>query len=296
MTERTNPDPWVRDGWYTETLYDATAETFRIDRVVYRDKTEHQDLVIFDNAVFGRILALDGIIQTTTGDEFVYHEMITHLPILAHGRAREVLVIGGGDGGVARRAMMHPGVSRVTMVEIDRGVVDLSKEWLPEISSGAFDDDRLDLVIADGARFVKETDRRFDVIVIDSTDPIGPGEVLFTQEFYADCRTCLAPGGVFVNQAAVPTLQAEEFLDIQTRLRGAGFADVWAFSASVPTYYGGLMTFGWATDDTALRHVPAEELRHRFEHARLICRYYTPELHAGSFALPQYVLDLMKNG
>lgn len=296
MTERTNTDPWVRDGWYTETLYDAAAESFRIDRVVYRDKTELQDLVIFDNAVFGRILALDGVIQTTTGDEFVYHEMIAHVPILAHGRAAEVLVIGGGDGGAARRALMHPAIRRVTMVEIDRGVVDLSLEWLPEISAGAFDDPRLDLQIADGARFVKETDRRFDVIIIDSTDPIGPGEVLFTEEFYTDCRSCLAPGGVFVNQAAVATLQAEEFLDIQTRLRGAGFQDVSAFSAAVPTYYGGLMTFGWATDDTALRHVPASDLRKRFDQAGLSCRYYTPELHAGAFALPQYVLDLMKNG
>jgi len=289
-------DPWVRPGWYSETLYDAVSQAIRVDRVVHRDHTEHQDLVIFENAIYGRVLALDGIIQTTTADEFVYHEMIAHVPILAHGRARQVLIIGGGDGGTLRRALMHPGVERVTMVDIDRSVIDLSREFLPEISGRAFDDPRAEIVIADGARWVKDAEsdpeRRYDVVIVDSTDPIGPGEVLFTEEFYGDCRALMTPGGVFANQAAVPMLQGEELTTITRRLR-PHFADVWAYSAAVPAYYGGLMTFGWATDDTALRRTDADELARRAEAADLVARYYTPELHAGAFALPRYVRDLI---
>lgn len=279
--------------WFTETLHPAVAQRFRVEKVVYRDKTEHQDLVIFENAAFGRILALDGVIQTTTGDEFVYHEMLAHVPILAHGRARQVLIIGGGDGGMLRRCLMHAGVEKVMMVEIDRSVVDLCREYLPSISDGAFDDPRTDLVIADGCRFVKETDQRYDVIIVDSTDPIGPGAVLFTPEFYADCKRCLTPGGVFVNQNGVPFLDEGEQPRTYAKLRVL-FRDVWAYGAPVPTYYGGLMTFGWASDDPALRALPVEEIRRRFEAARIETRWYTPELHAASFAVPRLVLDILE--
>ena len=273
--------------WFTETLHDGIAQALTIDRLLFRQKTDHQDLIIFDNRIFGRVLALDGVVQLTTGDEFVYHEMIAHVPLLAHGRAKRVLIIGGGDGGTLRRCLEHP-VHRVTMVEIDRSVVDLCRAHFPEVCGGAFDDPRLDLMIADGAAFVRDTSDRFDVIIIDSTDPIGPGRVLFTAEFYAACRRCLAPGGLLVNQAGVPAVQGGELTDITAALKTA-FADVSAYMAVVPTYYGGIMTLGWASDDPALRQVDGATLSARAASSGIVGRYYSPAVHLGSLALPPWV-------
>ena len=155
--------------------------------------------------------------QTTEGDEFVYHEMMTHVPILAHGQAREILIIGGGDGGMARECLRHPDVTQVTMVEIDPGVVELCRTYLPSLSAGALMTPPA-LEIADGARFVAETAQRFDVIIVDSTDPIGPGEVLFSAPFYQACARALRPGGVIVTQNGVPFVQGEEVTDTYQRL------------------------------------------------------------------------------
>jgi spermidine synthase len=179
------------------------------------------------------------------------------------------------------------------MVEIDPDVIEFSKQHLPSLSQGAFEDPRLELVIADGCRFVKETDKRFDVIIVDSTDPIGPGEVLFTAEFYADCKRCLKPGGVVVTQNGVPFVQGEEITNSYRRL-GESFADVHFFRAAVPTYQGGDMAFGWASDAGALRRQPVAAIAARYEAAGISTRYYTPELHVASFALPRTIKDLMR--
>ena len=277
--------------WFEERLHDGFGQTLRMDRVLYRASDGLQDLVLFENAACGRVLCLDGAVQTTEGDEFVYHEMMAHVPILAHGRAQRVLIVGGGDGGMAREVLKHREAT-VTMVEIDRAVVDFAREHLPALSNGAFDDPRLDLVIADGRRFVKETDRRFDVVIVDSTDPMGPGEGLFTAEFYADCKRCLAPGGIVVTQNGVPFVQPEEVTNSYRRL-GRSFADVSFYLAAVPTYQGGDMAFGWASDDPALRRLPADALAERFEAAGIETRYYTPAVHAAAFALPKTVQALM---
>lgn len=279
--------------WFNETLHDGYGQRLTMDKVLFRERTEHQDLVIFENAVFGRVMALDGIVQTTEGDEFVYHEMLTHVPILAHGRARRVLIIGGGDGGMAREALRHESVEQVTMVEIDRGVVDMCVRHLPSISNGAFDNPRLDLQIADGAKFVEETDGRWDVIIVDSTDPIGPGEVLFRESFYKACKRCLTDGGILVTQNGVPFVQGSEVTNSFERL-SPHFADVWFYTAAVPTYQGGFMAFGWASDNAALRQQPVSEIAARFAASGLECRYYTPEAHVGAFGLPAFIRKLMR--
>src|SRR5688572_13886405 len=170
--------------WFEERLHPNWRQAIRIKEILFRDQTELQDLMIFESFDWGRVLTLDGVVQTTTGDEFCYHEMIVHVPIMAHGAAKQVLIIGGGDGGCLREALKHPGVERVTQVEIDPGVIELCRTWLPSISDGAYDHPKARVIIADGAKFAADCPERFDVIVVDSTDPIGPGAVLFTEEFY----------------------------------------------------------------------------------------------------------------
>jgi spermidine synthase len=277
--------------WFNETLYPTLGQRFQITRILFREKTEHQDLAIFETPALGRVLALDGVIQVTEGDEYVYHEMLTHLPFTAHGRVKRALIIGGGDGGILEEALKHP-VERVTMVEIDRAVVDLCKTYMPSICGNAFDDPRTDLVIADGCKYMAETDQRFDVIVVDSTDPQGPGEVLFTENFYRDCRRCLTPGGILVVQDGVPMFQPAELTMVNGRLKRI-FKDAACYVAAIPTYYGGFMALGWASDDFSLRRQSLETISGRFDPLRIDTRYYTPEIHLAAFALPRFVQKLM---
>jgi len=277
---------------FSETLHEGWAQTFKMEQVLFEVRTEHQHLVIFRNAYWGTVMALDGIIQTTEKDEFIYHEMMTHVPLFAHGDAKKVLIIGGGDGGILREVVKHPEVEAVTQVEIDAQVIEMCKKYLPNHSAGAFDDPRATIIIDDGVNFVRSTDEQFDVIISDSTDPVGPGEVLFSSPFYEGVKRCLKPGGVFVAQNGVVFMQGDEVTTSAQRLRPL-FEDVHFYHAAVPTYVGGSMTFAWATDNAQLRQQPVEVIRERFERSGIQTRYYTPEVHVGSFALPQYVLDLM---
>ncbi|MCE2027520.1 polyamine aminopropyltransferase [Sessilibacter corallicola] len=278
---------------YSETLYDAWGQSFAVDKVLFETHTDHQHLVIFKNSHYGRVMALDGVIQTTEADEFIYHESLTHIPLLAHGDVKKVLIIGGGDGGILREVCKHKNVESITMVEIDNAVVEMSREHLPKHSDGAFDDSRFQLVIDDGANFVAETEQTFDVIISDSTDPIGPGEVLFTQDFYGNCKRCLNPGGVLVTQNGVPFMQADELISTHERQQ-VHFADNTFYTAAIPTYVGGVMAFSWASDNKDLRAQNLEIIKARFEQAELAVRFYTPELHLGAFALPGYIQEHLK--
>lgn len=281
------------DRWLTETLFDELGfrVSYKATRVLYEMKTEHQDLVLFDNPYFGKVLMLDGATQVTTKDEFVYHEMMTHVPIFAHGNARDVLIVGGGDCGIAEEVLKHKTVERLTQVEIDASVVEFSKEHFPEFTGPVLADKRFDLVIADGMKFVAETERRFDVIIVDSTDPHGPGAVLFTEEFYAGCKRCLKPGGVLVTQNGVPFFQPDELTSSVSKFRRL-FADGGCYVAAIPTYIGGHMAMGWATDDKALRNVSADVLNERYQAAGAFAtKYWTPQVQCGAFALPRFIAD-----
>jgi spermidine synthase len=282
----------MTENWFRETLHPDVGPGFAMSEVVHSARTGFQEAVIFDNPTFGRILALDGAIQTTERDEFVYHEMLAHVPILAHGAARRVLIVGGGDGGCLRETLKHGAVERAVLVEIDGGVIELARRFLPSVSAGAFDDPRARVVVGDGARFVEESAERFDVIIVDSTDPQGPGAALFGDAFYAGCRRRLNPGGVLVTQNGAPFLQAEE-LRLGHARRARRFRDAACFLVAVPSYFGGLMALGWASDDAALRLVPAETLAARCREAGLQTRYYTPEVHRAAFALPGCVAALV---
>ena len=277
--------------YFKETLYDSICQEFRIDKLYFEHKTDLQHLMIFHNAQLGRVMTLDGVVQTTEADEFVYHEMMAHVPLFAHGSARRVLIIGGGDGGMLREVLKHP-VEQVTQVEIDKAVVDMAKEYLPNHSAGSYDDPRLNLVLADGMDFVRESGEQFDIIISDSTDPIGPGEILFTESFYVAARRCLREGGILVAQNGVPFFQPDELQTTWKRLsphfESAGF-----YCAPVPTYYGGFMAFAWGADDSSVRDIDPQVLQERFAASGISTRYYNPAIHSASFALPQYMLDAL---
>jgi len=278
------------DEWYTETLHPSWRQTFRIDQVLHEEKSDLQDLIIFQNSTYGKVLALDGVIQTTEADEFVYHEMMTHVPLLAHGNVKKVLIIGGGDGGILREVLRHKKVEKAVLVEIDGSVVTFSKQYLPSLSKGAFDDPRTQVIIQDGCQYVKNSLEKFDVIICDSTDPFGPGAVLFTSEFYSDCHNLLAEGGIFVNQNGVPFLQGSE-IGLTLKNRKNSFKNVGFYLGVIPTYAGGFMAFGWASDVDYT--VTVDDLKTRLKDVQGEMKYYTPAIHLASFALPKFIADLM---
>lgn len=283
----------MKKRWIPETLFDDMGfrMTYAAERVLYETQTGHHHLILFEHQHFGKILMLDGATQVTTSDEFVYHEMMTHVPILAHGRAREILIVGGGDCGIAEEVLKHKSVARVTQVEIDASVVEFSKEHFPEFTGPVLSDRRFDLIIDDGIKYVGKTDRRFDTIIIDSTDPQGPGKVLFTEEFYAGCKRCIAPGGVMVAQNGVPFFQQAELTVTLGRFKRL-FADVSCYVAAIPTYVGGHLAISWASDDPEPRNTSIESLAERYAAAgKFPTRYWTPDVHKAAFALPRFIAE-----
>ncbi len=292
MTTPSGPTPsGAADLWVNETLYAAWGQRFRVVRELARVRSAFQDIFIFESETHGRVMLLDGVVQITEGDEFVYQEMLTHVPLLAHGAARNVLIIGAGDGGVLKRVLQHRGVARAVMVEIDGEVIRLSRQFLPGIGGDAWNDPRAEVIVGDGIDFVKRApDTAFDVLIVDSTDPIGVGEVLFTDDFYANASRILAPGGLIVNQCGVPFMQADELHDTSLR-RAKFFPYVGAYVAAVPTYVGGFMTLGFAAKSAGLDAVPVETIRTRAEAAGIqgTTGYWTPEVHCSAFQLPPYI-------
>jgi spermidine synthase len=286
------------DSWVNETLYSAWGQRFRVKRELARVQSDFQDIMLFESETHGRVMLLDGVVQITEADEFVYQEMLTHVPLLAHGAAKRVLIIGAGDGGVLKRVLQHKGVERAVMVEIDGEVIRLCKEHMPGIGGDAWTDKRAEVIVGDGIDYVRKAPAgSFDVVIVDSTDPIGVGEVLFTGEFYANAARLLSDRGLIVNQCGVPFMQADELRETSIR-RGKAFPDIWAYVAAVPTYVGGFMTLGWASKDAAQRKVPVEEIRKRAEAGGILgaTRYWTPEIHIGAFNLPPYIAENLPKG
>jgi spermidine synthase len=283
----------AEERWIAETLFDALGfrMTFKVDKVLYETQTEHQHLVLFEQPFFGKMLMLDGATQITKKDEFIYQEMMSHVPLFAHGNAREVLIIGGGDCGIAEEVLKHKMVRRLTQVEIDPAVIEFSKEHFPEFTKPVFADKRFENVIDDGMKYVARTVRRFDVIIVDSTDPQGPGKILFSQKFYTACKRCLNKGGVLVTQNGVPIFQPGELTSSVSKFRKL-FADGGCYVAAIPTYIGGHMAMGWATDDAHLRRTPVKTIAARYRKAgSFVTKYWTPEVHAAAFALPRFIAD-----
>ena len=282
------------DIWVNETLYPNWGQRFRVTRELARVRSEFQDILIFDSASHGRVMLLDGVVQITEADEFVYQEMLTHVPLLAHGAATRVLIIGAGDGGVLKRVLRHRSVTRAVMVEIDGEVIRLAREFMPAIGEAAWSDPRAEVIVGDGIDYVRRAaDASFDAIIVDSTDPIGVGEVLFTDEFYANCARILTARGLIVNQCGVPFQQADELRETSLRRRKF-FPHVGAYVAAVPTYVGGFMTLGFAAKTPGLAAVPLAELQRRAEADGITnTRYWTPRIQQACFDLPPYIAECL---
>jgi spermidine synthase len=274
--------------WIEETFHPHWRVRLQAERVLHEVKTQHQHLVIFTNATWGTVLMLDGVCQLTTSDEFVYHEMMAHVPLMALAAPKRVLVVGGGDGGVLREALKHPSVEKATLCEIDRAVIDLSLKHYPEIADGCLDDKRAEVVIADGLKYVAETREKFDAIIVDSSEPIGPSAVLHTREFFTDCKRALKAGGVLVTQNGLPFLFPEHLQDT-SEIFASLFKATSPYLCTQPCYFGGPFALNWASDDASLLDLPVATLQRRMAKRSISARYYNPAVHLAAFALPGYV-------
>jgi spermidine synthase len=278
--------------WITEQLVDGVLVSYRLDDVIIEIDSDEQHLILARNPHFGKMLVLDNIVQITEADEFAYSEMMAHVPIIAHGAVRSVLIVGGGDGAIAQEVLLHQSIERCVLVDIDREVISLAGVHLREVNAGIFDDPRFVLHVGDGSAFVHETSERFDVVIVDSTDPVGPGEVLFTRAFYEGCHRSLRAGGILVTQNGVPTFQADELVQSIAHLRSL-FVDASCYLAAVPTYMGGHMALGWASDEPAHRQLGEREIADRWHPLAIETRYYTPAVHRAAFALPRFIEQLV---
>ena len=278
--------------WIEETFHPDWRPAIRADKILHEVKTEHQHLVIFENKFWGKVLILDGVFQLTTRDEFVYHEMMAHVPLMALERPRKVLIVGGGDGGILREVLKHPSVQSATLVEIDQEVIDTSIKYYPEIGKSAFNNKRSNVVIADGLKFVAETSEKFDAIIVDSSEPMGPSAVLHSKPFFADCKKALKSGGIFVTQNSLP-FHTPEHLAETSRSLASIYRHIAPYICTQPCYFGGEFCISWASDDARHLQVSATTLQRRATRRAIKAKYWTPEFHVGAFALPGYMQKIV---
>lgn len=283
--------PTVEGDWYFETERSGFAQGLRVRQRILDVRTPFQRLELIDTDAFGRALILDEALQTSEFDEFMYHEMIVHVPLMTHPNPRRVLIIGGGDGGTLRRVLEHPGV-RPVQVEIDRTVIDVCRDHIPGISAGAYDDPRVELVVADGIEFIRRNPGQFDVVIIDSTDPIGPGAGLFEEAFYRDVAGALADDGLLAAQSSSPLFMAGELHSQVHNLRQV-FPLVRTYLGPVPGYPGCLWSYTIGSKRYDPLAVERASILQRLAAGGIRTRYYTPDVHHAAFALPPFIADIV---
>ena len=279
------------DLWFSEYHTKNVRFSIRVNRQLHDEQSEYQHISVYESPDFGRFLTLDGALMLTQRDEFIYHEMIVHVPMAVNPGVRDVLVIGAGDGGVARELAKYAGIQSIDVVEIDAHVVDVCKAYLPDTASG-FADKRVALHFEDGMRFVRHAQSQYDLIIVDSTDPSGPGEVLFTSEFYGSCLSALRDHGILVNQHESPFYpeDAKAMRGAHRRILSA-FTLSRVYQAHIPTYPSGHWLFGFASKGLH----PVRDLQAReWKALGIKTRYYNTNLHRGAFALPNYVEEQLK--
>lgn len=269
--------------WLTERETPNLRVQFRIERTLFRERSPYQEVAVVESAELGRMLVLDGIIQTSLRDEFIYHEMLAHVPLFAHPKPERVLVIGGGDGGTVREVLKHPEVKRVHLVEIDELVVRTCREYLPELA-GKLSDPRVEIHFTDGVEFVKNRRHAYDVILVDSSDPLGPAEGLFTRAFYRDASEALKKDGLLAVQSESPFYTPDLVKAIHDAI-SEHFQSAHLYTAQVPTYSTGPWSFIVAAKRFMECRVP------RRSRPGMKTRYYSPEVHRAAFALPPYIRE-----
>ena len=277
----------IKDGWFSESevMWPGQAMSLKVEEVLYEGRSEFQDVLVFRSATYGTVLVLDGVIQVTERDEHAYQEMIAHIPMHCHPDPVNVLIVGGGDGGVLREVCRHPGVQRVTMCEIDKKVVAVSKEFLSKSTATAFNDPRVTLVHADAAEYVKDHKETFDVVIVDSSDPVGPAETLFTAQFYSSLRYAMRPGAIMCNQGECMWLHLDLIGEVLKHCTQVFPSVDYAFT-TIPTYPSGQIGFLMcSTTPNAILRQPARSPAPALQ-AQL--RYYTPAVHASAFVLPAF--------
>ena len=272
--------------WYTEKQTPQLSFSCKISKTLHTEKTDFQDLAVIDTLQFGKMLVLDGMVMTTELDEFVYHEMITHIALNTHPHPERVLVVGGGDGGAIREIIKHPTVKEAVLGEIDRRVVEVSQQYLPSIA-GALTDPRVTLAIGDGVEHVRNHKGKYDVILIDSTEPIGPAVGLFGREFYQSVFEALTPNGIMVAQSESPFVNQDVIQMIHRNLEGV-FPIKYLYLASIPTYPSGLWSFTIASKKWDPLQVDQTKIK------AINTKYYTPEIHFGAFKLPKFAAELVR--
>ncbi|UJW59307.1 polyamine aminopropyltransferase [Bacillus sp. A116_S68] len=272
--------------WFTEKQTEHFGITAKIKRTYVSEKTAYQQLDMVETEEFGNMLLLDGMVMTTERDEFVYHEMVAHVPLHTHPNPENVLVVGGGDGGVIREILKHPEVKKATLVEIDGKVIEYSKEFLPSIA-GKLDDPRVEVKVADGFMHIAESDAVYDVIMVDSTEPVGPAVNLFTKGFYEGIAKALKEDGLFVAQTDNPWFH-QDLIRNAYRDVSETFPVTRLYTANIPTYPSGLWTFTLGSK----KHDPLHVAEKRFHD--IDTKYYTKDIHKASFVLPKFVADLTK--
>jgi spermidine synthase len=282
----------VIDDWFAEPPYAGCQQRYRILERLHAQTTPFQTLEVLDLEGPGRALILGGTLQTSLNEEFTYHEPLVHIPLFAHPNPHRVLIIGGGDGGALRHVLLHSSVDRALEIEIDQAVVETSLRFLPEISGGAYSDSRAELKVDDGAKFLAETDERFDVILVDSTDPVGPAEVLISADFLKNARRALAPGGLMAMQSGSPVSQPREFLATVGAFKQA-YRIVKPYLSFVPIYPAMLWSWVIGSDEVDPTSFDDVSVRGRLDSLSETLRVYTPAMHRAAFALPRFVSTLL---
>jgi spermidine synthase len=278
--------------WFSELHTPQVKLSIRVDKQLYHGQSEFQRIDVFESPEFGRFLTLDGFMMLTERDEFIYHEMLVHVPLAVHPDVKRVLVIGAGDGGVIRELTRYETIEHIDLVEIDEMVIQVCREYLP-FTAGKLDDPRVTIHIQDGLKFVRYYENTYDLIIVDSTDPFGPGEGLFTREFYGNCYKALKEDGIMVNQHESPFYQADAVAMQRAHRRIVeSFRISRVYQAHIPTYPSGHWLFGFASKT----YHPVRDLRAReWKKLNLETQYYNTNLHRGAFALPNYVQKLLED-
>lgn len=278
--------------WYSEKHTENVKFSIKVDQQLFSGKSEFQSIDVFESSEFGRFLTLDGLMMLTEKDEFIYHEMIVHVPMAVHPNAENILVIGAGDGGVIRELTRYENVKRIDLVEIDKMVVDVSIKYLPKTAC-RFSDPRVNIYYQDGLKFIRKYKNEYDLIIVDSTDPFGPGEGLFTKEFYGNCFNALKDDGIMVNQHESPYYESYAAAMKRAHLRIVeSFPVSMVYQAHIPTYPSGHWLFGFASK----KYHPTDDLNEqRWNSLSLRTKYYNTDLHKGSFCLPNYVKEMLES-